>query len=171
MSGMPHECARLLAASLMVAVFGIADPLHAQHPERADALEVTLIIPEDYPAFDVAFARARGVEPIRLRALILRLPPWGEGKAAILLNPEYASPGALHAAVRALRRSVERGGVTRNIAVRADDGGVTGPTTEGRGGELDRALGVLWSQPTESITEIGTSGRRLVLGDLRRLGH
>ena len=92
---------------------------------------MTVIVPEEYPAFDPEVARQAGVETRVPRFLVLRNAPWSDREVGVIVNPEHATPRILAAAMLALRRQMEveraTGSESVGIGILVGERGATEP--------------------------------------------
>lgn len=121
---------------------------------------VHIIIPTEYPGFDVENAadraRTRGVRPLELRAVVQRTDPWDYKHPVIILNPAHADIHTLYAALRHLRRSTELDAVVTGRQSR-----VQAPAAAAF--ELQRILRNLRSREVELIMRIAGMGQYVVI--------
>lgn len=120
-----------LVASLVVFP-ALLHPAHTEAHARAEGpISVTVIVPEEYPAFDPEVARQAGVETRVPRFLVLRNAPWSDREVGVIVNPEHATPRILAAAMLALRRQMEveraTGSESVGIGILVGERGATEP--------------------------------------------
>jgi len=146
--------------TLIVAVVFVATmlPSNSAQAQAVAPHSVTIVVLENYPAFQASSGRAANGSTRELRALVLRRAPWNARESFVILNPAYLSPETLGAALVALRQ-----GQSNLIAVSASRPGRPIPSHTLTA--LKSKLEELRSRPALYVSKLGT-GRTVTIDDV-----
>lgn len=157
----------LLFGLRMLAVLGaglvLGAPAMAQTPGRPP---VTVVVFDDYPAFQPDAGKRDGRQAIPLRAIVFRRAPWDETRRIVILNPEHLDATTLAAALQSVRDLPDdRANAQRSFLVGLSAARPAPPAPPGAVPALNAKLAELRSQAPARIERLGV-GRAVTIEDV-----